>query len=142
MNDWATLDREVLTAILGMGFGWCASQVYGLRALRSQRRALRNAELRVEEKEEELTDAVERTLRGEPKIDANKLPILLTCRTCPTCDSSVYIKRGARCFGIRGECPDYQIHYHSMCTRCCVDWLECTPEQTVHEQERKKKEKK
>jgi hypothetical protein len=143
MNDWATLDREVLTAILGVGFGWCASQVYGLRALRSQRRALRNAELRVEEKEEELAEAVERTLRGEGKVDTSKLAIMLTCTDCPNCASSLYIKRSPRCFGIKGECPDHEIHYHSKCTKCGVDWLECTPEETVRQiQDRKKREEK
>lgn len=142
VGDWATLDREVLVSILGVGFGWCASQLYGLRALRSQRRATKKAELRAQEKEIELTEAVERTMRGDPKIDAKKMIILLTCVRCPTCNTSSCIKRGARCYGHQGECPDWEVHYHTKCTHCGVDWIECTPERTINQQRREEEKAK
>lgn len=141
MGDWATLVREALVSILGVGFGWCASQLYGLRALRSQRRALKKATSDAEERESQLTEAVERALRGDAKVDVTKLAILHTRASCPTCHySTSHIKRGKRCYGHKGECPDWEVHYHSRCTNCGVDWIECTPERVVREmQERENK---
>lgn len=141
MNDPGVIVSEMIIASLAMSVSWCASQLTGLRALRSQRKALKRAKLRVMEKENELAEAVERALRGDPKIDTTKVRFLLMCRVCPNCGESAYISRSRRCYGKTGECPDYMAHFHSKCTNCEVDWLECTPEQTVYEREQEKKKK-
>lgn len=128
MDELSTLGTQILLSLLAAGVGWCTSQLYAIHRLHSQRAALKRAEAAVREKETEVTEALERVMRGDSKIDGEKVSVMLTCHRCPNCGKAAYITRSPRCYGRTGECPTWAVHHHSRCRECHVDWVESTIE--------------